>query len=268
MENERYYASQTYLLPADEVEQTRLQLQHEMLKEKLSGQLLPAGFIVKDGVWAVDVSNGLPKTASIVGTDICDRLFTAATPKVTFEVQSTLTLPAAWSSTFALAHQRLLILAFSSSAWQQAISELYRVLQPGGWVQIEEKDVLRVTWSDQGPVPPLTAKFLNVLCSVCREREVGPESLLLLPEFMKAAGFEDLKVSSVRIYTGGEEGKEVRKAWIGAWRAMQGPMLKGGGAGLAKTPLEYSGLMDCLEEEWVREPFEWKFITWTARKPM
>ena len=35
-------------------------------------------------------------------------------------------------------HQRLLVLAFTSVDWKKALSEIFRVLLPGGWVQLGE----------------------------------------------------------------------------------------------------------------------------------
>ncbi|KZT60181.1 S-adenosyl-L-methionine-dependent methyltransferase, partial [Calocera cornea HHB12733] len=265
MEMERYYTAETYLLPSDEVERARLQEQHEMLKTRHSGRLLPAGFKARDGdkildaatgtgAWAVDVAKILPEGTTIIGTDICDRLFPAATPTMYFEVHSTLSLPSFWSSTFALAHQRLLIGAFSASAWQQTISELNRVIKPGGWVHLEELDVTRVASADLGPVPPLSAKFLNAFGGLCRERNVAPETVGRVSKLLMEVGFVDLKMTSIIVNTGGEEGKDVRGPWAGAWRGMEGPILQLGGGGMASTPAEYRAFMDSVEEEWEREP--------------
>ncbi|KZP00122.1 S-adenosyl-L-methionine-dependent methyltransferase [Calocera viscosa TUFC12733] len=270
---ERYYTADTYLLPHDDIERARLQVQHEMLV-KYTNELLPSGLIVSDGdelldagtgsgVWLMDVAKILPSSISLTGVDIEKRLFPQPLLNTKFFVQSTLSLPSDWSSKFTLVHQRLMVAAFSREAWQQCLSEFYRVLKPGGWLRLEEIDFLGVL--EASPVPPLTDRFWKGARVLCEARGVSSDCLLRIPALLGELGFSDLQAIETRIPYGSDE--NARRVGIGAWKGMKTPFLKAGGFDVARTSEEYDMFIDQVEEEWRKENFTRTYITWIARKP-
>ena len=75
----------------------------------------------------------------MVAVDIEPRLFPTSHPKnIEFRVESVTQLPSDWSNSFSLVHQRLLLAALQIPEWPTALGEIYRVLRPGGWVQLAE----------------------------------------------------------------------------------------------------------------------------------
>ncbi|KAF9030330.1 hypothetical protein BDZ89DRAFT_1013821 [Hymenopellis radicata] len=140
-----------YLLPSDEAERERLDLQHEYLTRKLcDGHLIfaPNAALKNDlhvldsgtgtGIWIIDACSEAPG-ANFIGIDIQDRLFPAVTLKnASFSVHSVVDLPSDWSNQFDLVNQRLLIAALGEEQWKIALREVHRVLVPGGYVQFIE----------------------------------------------------------------------------------------------------------------------------------
>ncbi|KZT60175.1 S-adenosyl-L-methionine-dependent methyltransferase [Calocera cornea HHB12733] len=275
---ERYYTAETYLLPSDDVEKLRLERQHEMLKDQLGWESIPSDLHLKSGdkildagtgsgTWAIDTAKSLPKGVTLIGIDIEKKLFPTPLPNTRFLVQSSLDLPQEWTSTFSLAHQRLMVCAFTENAWDSNISCFYRCLKPGGVLQLLEIDVLRVM-SDDLPCPPLTARWMKALVALCQSRDIGPHAIVDIPEILKRTGFEDIQFQKKPLYQKGAAGKEARDASIGSQRALKFPFLKAGGFRIANTAAEFDDFLDKMEEEWATHEFAWLWLSWTARKPM
>ncbi|KZP00123.1 S-adenosyl-L-methionine-dependent methyltransferase [Calocera viscosa TUFC12733] len=274
---ERYYTADTYLLPSDGVEKLRLARQHDMLKERLGWEFIPSDLHLQSGdqildagtgsgTWAIDTAKSLPAGVTLTGIDIEKKLFPTPLPNTQFLVQSSLDLPQEWSSTFSLAHQRLMVCAFTEDAWQSNISGFYRCLKPGGVLQLLEIDVLRVM-PDDLPTPPLTTRWMKALVSLCQSRNIGPQAIVNISDTLNKAGFEDIHMQKKPLYQNGEAGKEARDASIGSQRALKFPFLKAGGFGIAKTAAEFDAFMDNMEDEWATSEFAWLWMSWTARKP-
>ncbi|KZP00121.1 hypothetical protein CALVIDRAFT_533773 [Calocera viscosa TUFC12733] len=144
-----------------------------------------------------------------------------------FFVGSTFDLPHHLDSTFTLVHQRLMVAAFSVDGWKRAIAGFHRVLKPGGFLKLEEIDFLCIL---PGPIgrPPLTSTFCQGSKRLCEKRDVGADTLLVIPQLLEEAGFEIVEHNRRFICLGGEV-NPARDAFIGAWRGMKGPFVKSGG---------------------------------------
>ncbi|KAF9056970.1 S-adenosyl-L-methionine-dependent methyltransferase, partial [Rhodocollybia butyracea] len=166
-----------YIAFYTEDEQERLNRQNRYLtKVVCDGELICAPGISLDpgdeilesatgtGIWLLDVAHKVNPNISLIGIDISQRLFPTQHPQnVTFAVHTVTNLPGSWDNRFKLVNQRLLLSALTSEQWGMALSELYRVLKPGGWIQLLESSP-KATISS-GPmkryVDALTAVFVN-----------------------------------------------------------------------------------------------------------
>ncbi|KAF5350041.1 hypothetical protein D9756_009186 [Leucocoprinus leucothites] len=158
----RYYVSafsndHKYFLPADEEERERLNNQSQGIIQIFDNKLIWAPVPLKDedivldsgtgsGHWLLslakerDIYNKIP-SVYLRGIDISSHMFPSPSltpPNTSFSINSITSLPANWSNTISLIHQRLLMAALQAPQWHSALSEMYRVLAPGGWIQLFE----------------------------------------------------------------------------------------------------------------------------------
>ncbi|KAJ3759697.1 hypothetical protein EV360DRAFT_81852 [Lentinula raphanica] len=174
----RFYASKHYLLPADNVETKRLNAQHNIVNNALGGKLsaVTAKFDSGDrvlesaagsGIWALeyhDVNRENGVILDIECIDISSAQFPCThSPKVHFSLNSVANLPKDWVDSFALAHQRFLVLALNDNLWHSAVSELFRVLRPGGWIELVEIEARDFTSWTVGPNSKKLASLINGL---------------------------------------------------------------------------------------------------------
>ncbi|KAJ3711361.1 S-adenosyl-L-methionine-dependent methyltransferase [Lentinula raphanica] len=290
---DRFYASsRQYLLPADKMETKRLDKQHDMLTALFGGSLsvapthLTTGDRVLEsaagsGIWALQFfernrAKGI--TLDIECIDMSSAQFPANHPtQVHFSVNSVANLPdPEWSDTFSYAHQRLLVGAANDSLWRTAVAELYRVLEPGGWVELVELQARDVSsWS----VGPNSARLGALLGTLFDAKGVIEDFSVYLPEILQEAGFVNVKCEPRRASVGGElldhtfpshtkTGYE--SGMLGdLWAAMKGPVVESGGYGIVDTAEEYEALVKASVREWKASKEAYTtFYAIVGQKPM
>ncbi|KAH9841865.1 S-adenosyl-L-methionine-dependent methyltransferase [Rhodofomes roseus] len=263
-----------YLLPSDAHERERyniafarrLNLQHSLLKQAFNNRIIlpPITIAASDrildsgtgsGSWLIDVLGAVPPTAKLYGLDIECRLFPSDDSRVTGRghvefCEGTVTnLPEDWDNMFALVHQRLLMAALKPSEWKQAIAEIFRVLVPGGWVQLGEADGVR-----GGAV---TAKHVSLVQTLFQAKGLLLHCAAHIPDMLREAGFVNVTVETANIPLGkwaGPVGVDARNNFMGVFRGMKTPVLKAGGLGFVTTEGEWDTSLDSLEEEWDATP--------------
>lgn len=152
-QNERRYCSDTYYMPNDEAEQTRLAVAHQAYLLALDGQL-SLGLIPRSakrildvgtgtGDWAIAVAERFPN-AEIIATDITNAFQPPRAPcNVFFELDNAEN-EWAYDEPFDFIHMRNLSGAFSS--WSAIYAEVSKNLKRGGsfevadcgWIQFKE----------------------------------------------------------------------------------------------------------------------------------
>lgn len=164
---------------------------------------------------------------------------------MSFEKLSVTNLPVEWTGKFTVVHQRLLVAGLRRQEWEKAIQEMYRVLKPGGWVQLFELD----TWASGSAL----AKHREMVYRLSDEqgtmwRDIAKQ----IPGFLKQSGFINLHYDSRKTPFGawaGKDGIDGRENLLELMRGLKTPILKGGGYGIIKTEAEYDELVEEIRNE-------------------
>ncbi|KZP03824.1 S-adenosyl-L-methionine-dependent methyltransferase [Athelia psychrophila] len=277
--NARTYASsESYILPSDEAERQRLDHQHGLFKRNFENRLflapvaLKAGDRVLDsgtgaGSWLLDFAGEVPDTVAIYGIDISPRLFPANPPaNAHLSTQSVTQLPADWSATFALVNQRHLVGGLTATAWKAALAEIYRVLVPGGWVNLFEMncDSTHMDYQ-QGPA---TFKMLKIVDAVFRSVGALPDAVYHLRGWLEEAGFVNVDTQMRRLpLCHGAPGQDTFNSYV-VHAALKTPVMKAGGFGLVSSDEEYDQLALATQEElWSTENAAVQNFMIYAQKP-
>ncbi|KAJ6457964.1 S-adenosyl-L-methionine-dependent methyltransferase [Mycena sanguinolenta] len=242
------YPGAQYALPADDGERQRLLLQHNCLKKFFENRILLAPVTLRPdekvldvgkgpGLWALDLAQCVDSGVQVLGVDITSRLFPVSPPKnVAFQIASVTNLPSDWTDTFTLVHQRLLMVALRVPEWPQALWEIYRVLRPGGYVQLGES-----------PVRPCTDKLVSAYRCLVRARNLDVDCAAHMQEMLEEAGFVDIQVEERVQCIGkwaGEDGVANAINHSGVFRGVKTPILAAGGYGKIATEAEYDPLIE------------------------
>lgn len=185
---------------------------------------------------------------------------------VHFSINSVLDLPPHWSNTFVYAHQRLLIVAMNESRWQSAIRQLFRVLKPGGWLELVEVDAENYDFG----VGPHSKKLHSLIRRFLNEKEVVCDLGVYLPDLLRGVGFLDIHCErrTVPIRHSIGDGIEYSQEYYNLWVAMKGPILAGHGYGIIETAEEFDTMMEGSLAEWQNSQDAWvSYYSIMARKP-
>lgn len=160
-------------------------------------------------------------------------------------------------------HQRLLFTALTRPQWVAALANIFRVLRPGGWVQLIE--------SEKFETGRYTQKYGDIMRELYRRRDLVIRVYEELPQMLKEAGFSDVQVQRSDTPVGkwaGQTGIENRDNVMGVFRAVKIPILRMGGFGMVKSEAEIDELLDNVEKEWDEtEGMALGFSLIVARKP-
>ncbi|KAL5501106.1 hypothetical protein ACEPAH_9493 [Sanghuangporus vaninii] len=273
-----------YVLPRNNSERDRLQTQHRLFTEILGGRLIvdktirirPDDRVLDSGTgvasWILDLRESAPETAEFVGIDISSHMFPTDVPSdVKLLEMSSLSLPSDWENSFDFVNQRLLIGAFTAEQWKIALSGYFRVLKPGGVLQLIEAGLFE-SLHDSDSLP--ATKLANEFCIAMIDRRglLGQQRIHQLPTFVKEAGFSDIRNNDYKAPVGrqwGEIGTSAAQIWISAIRSYGAACLAEGGLGVCNSQDDVDGVIDQVAREWDDNPGVFvQMHTITARKPL
>ncbi len=199
------------------------------------------------GNWVEDVSEILHPNSIIHGIDINGKMFPTVRPlNTSFAVASVLQLPAAWTNRFDFVHQRFLVWALSTEEWMQGLHEAFRVLHPGGWLQIVEPG------SFQGGGEH-THRMGSMMQEVLAFRGLRRDIADAAPRFFEEIGFEGVEANCFRANLGswaGDIGTTASGTLRAAFRSLKPLVLRLGGLGMKSPEIEFDELLERLEREW------------------
>ncbi|TKW58692.1 hypothetical protein CTA1_9290 [Colletotrichum tanaceti] len=163
-EHGRLYHSHSrgkYFFPHDNIEQDRLDLQHELFVRTFRGRLCtcPKFYGAKrvldlgtgTGIWALEYAEEHPE-AEVIGVDISPVQPEFTPPNCSFEIDD-LEKPWTWSKSFDFIFSRTLNGSILDPA--KLVDSIYKQLEPGGW--FEAQDVCMVAHSDDDTIPENSA---------------------------------------------------------------------------------------------------------------
>ncbi|EIW83522.1 S-adenosyl-L-methionine-dependent methyltransferase [Coniophora puteana RWD-64-598 SS2] len=276
-----------YILPADQEEASsdipvpRLNAQYLLLKEVFNGTFLYAPMNVSEndcvldngtgtGIWVADIRAVVPPTVSIYGIDLQTRLAPPNPPPNTHFLQgSFLDLPADWTGKFALVNQRLMVAALTHDNWKKAISEIYRVLKPGGYVQILE--AAGGIFAPEGETDERIEMYNSITALMRARRGIGREPYMQISGLLEAQGFRGIVMEERRVPLGnGHEriGEGMLQNYKGLYQGYKAPVLEAGGLGLVTSEVEYDELVEGLVARCnERQGVETRWFTFYAQKP-
>ncbi|CAG8972001.1 hypothetical protein HYALB_00008286 [Hymenoscyphus albidus] len=192
----RYHAYRDgkYLIPNDETEQDRLDLHHHVFNLAFDGKLVHAPIKnpsrVLDagtgtGIWAIDFADQYPE-AHIIGSDLSPIQPGWIPPNLEFEVDD---LEDTWRhKPFSYIHIRSL--AGSIKDWPRLLSQALTHLEPGGYLEVVEFEVLlRIQNEHEIAFPPMIKKWQEGLHqageAIGRSFDIAPR----LKDMLSEAGY-------------------------------------------------------------------------------
>lgn len=145
----------TYFLPRDKFESSRLERQHECIVTNLGFLLHPriekalpqdariADVATGTGIWLNSVAKTAPSTWSLTGLDLSDAQFPppSSRGRCNYETLNMLQpIPDHLKQSFDLVHIRYLILALTTGQWETIARNAFELLKPGGYLQWHESN--------------------------------------------------------------------------------------------------------------------------------
>ncbi|RUS19654.1 S-adenosyl-L-methionine-dependent methyltransferase, partial [Endogone sp. FLAS-F59071] len=208
IEGRRYHDVKgvTYFLPEDDREADRLHQLNFLLKEVFGENIMSSaqdclrtGTRILDvgcgpGTWILDLATEHPQV-EFVGIDIANMFPETIRPANVDFVKANVLEGLPFDEEFDLVQMRNMDMAFLETEWPEVIREIYRVLKPGGYIQLMEG-------GDFVTEDPEAEKFIKNICRVLSAREQDPSVCKKLAELEKQAGFEVIQDEALSIPCG------------------------------------------------------------------
>ncbi|KAK1541169.1 methyltransferase [Colletotrichum paranaense] len=213
-------ADNQYLAMVGDVqaELTRLQVQHRWiqmcLKDKIvfapvnttNGGLRILDMGCADGTLLRDLQKQVPPSAHMVGADVSTIFLpTSAQGNIRYVTHDVCDPPAGdLKGQFDLTHVRNVLHSAHRSGIEQAIANLADTLAPGGWLQIMELDIS----PDQPNQPQSLKDLIHIIGTMFEKQGMDRKYASKIPEAMKVAGLQNVKVERVECGIGKVHGDE------------------------------------------------------------
>ena len=180
-----------------------------------------------------------------------------------FHVASVLDLPEGWSNNFDLVHQRFLMGALRVDDWRVGLSELLRVLKPGGTVQLVENIYCRP--SESGT----SQRFYDLFDAFFNSLGLSQRIAIELPTLLESAGFVEVSWEDKVVLNGNgkEWGEDAARAAAIHFIGMRSLAQSVVAAGFVGSVSEYEQMMSDLEKEWEEKGERVTARIICARKP-
>ncbi|KAN0095936.1 S-adenosyl-L-methionine-dependent methyltransferase [Hyaloscypha variabilis] len=206
------YNAGKYVLPNDEEEKDRMDIQYHALRILFEEKLFYAPIdknpqCILDigtgtGIWVMDVGDEYV-SAKVIGTDLSPIQPRFVPPNVQFEIHDCTEYP--WTfpeNSIDLVHTRITN-GFAVRDWKAFYDESYKTIKPGGWIESQEFDLM--AFSDDKTLPSDSA--VVKWCKLMNEGGLKAGfDLRLTSETLRAAmeeaGFKEITVLEFKLPIG------------------------------------------------------------------
>ncbi|KAH9205489.1 S-adenosyl-L-methionine-dependent methyltransferase [Leptodontidium sp. 2 PMI_412] len=217
------YKEGKYTLPNDELEQNRLDLQHELCKMSLHGKLYLAplkpenlkyalDFGTGTGIWAIELAEAHPD-CKVIGSDLSPIQPEFIPSNCSFEIDD---MDDDWiySQPFSYIHGRLLVFCFTDA--MSIFRKAFDALEPGGWFEMQ--DTCAPLGSIDGTLEgtPLLETYNLIAKTFLEKRGVDVTVASRFKSMMEEVGFVDVKEVKIE-WPIGTWAKSSYHKRIGAW---------------------------------------------------
>ncbi|KAI5460200.1 S-adenosyl-L-methionine-dependent methyltransferase [Mariannaea sp. PMI_226] len=219
------YKDGKYTLPNDELENERLDLQHNLFVLTLNNQLGMAPPNARDakvkhvldvgtgtGIWAMDFADE-HQEAEVIGVDLSPIQPSLVPPNVIFQVDD---IEDEWtfSKPFDYIHSRFM--TSSIADWTDFLTKCFDNLTPGGYLELQEADI--TVKSDDGTLTTDNAlvKVVHLLQEASTMFGRPYQDIPALADIMAKIGFADIAVERFRWPTNGWP-KDKKYKELGLW---------------------------------------------------
>jgi SAM-dependent methyltransferase len=242
-----------YILPWNREEAKRLDFQHYLLRQAISGiyrapikrprNILDVG--CGTGRWAQEMAQAFPE-ANVIGLDIFDAPIEAngsiKPSNYQFVMADALKGLPFSSYQFDFVHQRSFGYAVASTGWHQVVNELVRVTRPGGIVELVEPDCI---FQNAGPS---CTQLQNWIITACQKCGIDPTEIRQIETYLRVVRLINIKAEVVSLpigQWGGRLGMTTATNMRAACLAMKPLVLQQVGI----NSQEYDGLLDDMIKE-------------------
>lgn len=192
------YKDGSYILPEDDKEQERLDLQHEMFLRTFGRKLhlAPVDCELREvldlgtgtGMWAIQFADEHPES-NVVGVDLSPIQPTLVPPNCKFEVDDFDT-PWTFDRQFDFIHGRMLLTA--SADFPALFRRAYDALTPGGWIEMQ--DLYMPLLSDDGTLAGTAfGEWNEKYMEACAVLHRDPSWTAKYREWITGVGFENVR---------------------------------------------------------------------------
>lgn len=243
-----------YILPWNIEEANRLDFQHYLLRQAMSGNyrapikrpknILDVG--CGTGRWAQEMAQEFPDT-NLIGLDIFDPPTTepnGSTKPSNYQFVMADALKGLPFSPyqFDFVHQRSLSCVIPSTSWHQVVNELVRVTRPGGIVELVEPDSI---FQNAGP---MCTQLQNWIIAACKKCGIDPTEGTQIETYSRVAGLINVKAETIALPVGqwgGRLGSTTATNIRAACLAMKPLVLQH----ISINAQEYDGLLEDMFKE-------------------
>lgn len=275
------YKEGKYLLPNDETEKDRLDLQHHIHLMDRDGKLTSIEFEkpihrVLDvgtgtGIWAIDYADEHPET-EVLGVDLSPIQPSFLPPNVKFEIDD-VEEPWTWHDKFDFIHMRTMTGCIAD--WAKLIKQAYEHTTPGGYIELW--DPIAPAKCDDTSMKPDSAllKWSNLLVEATTKSGRAWGEAASYGTFLEKAGYTDIKLI-VSYWPMNTWPKNKKMKEIGRWQCSN---FTNGASGISMAL--FTRLLGWSAEEVevflidVKREMKdtsihvyWEMYTWSARKPL
>jgi hypothetical protein len=197
------------------------------------------------GAWIEQVSKLLHPGSVIHGVDLNAAILPHdRSLNTSFSVASITALPSTWANRFDIVNHRYLLWALSPDEWLQSLQNAFRVLVPGGWIQVIEPSIATAAGT--------TTRLNEVIARVLDSRNIRADADYFLPELFKKVGFVDVQKQGSTIKVGkwgGQIGMQAGDVLMDPLKSMK-PLVIKLGCGFEHPETDFDEFLLAARREW------------------